>query len=220
MNHSRKLIWLPRDSESSLLIDYMNFLNIEHNQTFKNYEQLYRWSVEYPENFWSSFTQFAGINFKKSSSKILEMGDQMIDSKWFVGSKLNFAEHLISRKDSHPAIIYRDEKGRRKELSYKELFDQVRSFAKALVDQGVKEGDVVGAIMTNCPETIIAMLASSAIGAIWTSCSPDFGVDAILDRIGQVKPKVLIAIDQYEYNGKKFNLMEKITAVDKLNPRY
>ena len=215
MNHSRKLIWLPRDSESSLLIDYMNFLNIEHNQTFKNYEQLYRWSVEYPENFWSSFTQFAGINFKKSSSKILEMGDQMIDSKWFVGSKLNFAEHLISRKDSHPAIIYRDEKGRRKELSYKELFDQVRSFAKALVDQGVKEGDVVGAIMTNCPETIIAMLASSAIGAVWTSCSPDFGVDAILDRIGQVKPKVLIAIDQYEYNGKKFNLMEKITTISK-----
>jgi acetoacetyl-CoA synthetase len=215
MNHSRKLIWLPKDSESSLLIDYMNFLNIEHNQTFKNYEQLHRWSIEYPENFWSSFTQFVGINFKKSSSKILERGDQMIDSKWFVGSKLNFAEHLISRKDSHPAIIYRDEKGRRKVLSYKELFDQVRSFAKALVDQGVKEGDVVGAIMTNCPETIIAMLASSAIGAIWTSCSPDFGVDAILDRIGQVKPKVLIAINQYEYSGKKFNLMEKITAVSK-----
>ena len=139
----------------------------------------------------------------------------MIDSKWFVGSQLNFAEHLISRKDDHPAIIYRDERGNRKELSYKELFDQVRSFAKALTDQGVKKGDVVGAIMTNCPETIIAMLASSAIGAIWTSCSPDFGVDAIMDRIGQVKPKVLVAIDQYEYGGKTFNLMEKITAVSK-----
>ena len=215
MNHSRKLSWLPKDSESSLLTEYINFLNIDHNQMFVNYEQLHRWSLEYPENFWSSFTQFAGINFKEPSSKILEMGDHMIDSKWFAGSKLNFAEHLISRKDSHPAIIYRDEKGYRKELSYKELFDQVRSFAKALVDQGVKKGDVVGAIMTNCPETIIAMLASSAIGAIWTSCSPDFGVDAIMDRIGQVKPKVLVAIDQYEYNGKKFNLIEKITAVSK-----
>ena len=215
MKHSRKLSWLPKNNESSLLTEYMNFLNLDHNQTFESYEQLHRWSLEHPETFWSSFTQFAGINFKEPSTKILELGDHMIDSKWFVGSQLNFAEHLISRKDNHPAIIYRDERGNRKELSYKELFDQVRSFAKALTDQGVNKGDVVGAIMTNCPETIIAMLASSAIGAIWTSCSPDFGVDAIMDRIGQVKPKVLVAIDQYEYGGKTFNLMEKITAVSK-----
>jgi len=213
MNHSVKLSWHPKGSESSLLANYMKFLSIDHNQEFDNYAQLHRWSVENPENFWSSFVQFAGINFKESSSKILDTGDHMMDSKWFVGSKLNFAEHLLSRKDNHPAIIYRNEKGHRKELSYQELFDQVNSFAKALIDQGVKQGDVVGAIMTNCPETIIAMLASSAIGAIWTSCSPDFGVDAILDRIGQVKPKVLVAIDQYEYSGKKFNLIEKITAV-------
>ena len=213
MNHSVKLSWLPKSRESSLLMNYMNFLSIDHHQTFDNYEQLHRWSIENPENFWSSFAQFAGIAFKESSSKILDMGEHMMDSKWFVGSKLNFAEHLISSKNHHPAIIYRDEQGQRKELSYQELFDQVHSFAKTLIEQGVKQGDVVGAIMTNCPETIVAMLASSAIGAIWTSCSPDFGVDAILDRIGQVKPKVLIAIDQYEYNGKKFNLIKKIRAV-------
>ena len=109
MNHSRKLSWLPKNSESSLLTEYMNFLNIDHNQTFESYEQLHRWSLEHPESFWSSFTQFAGINFKEPSTKILEIGDHMIDSKWFVGSQLNFAEHLISRKDDHPAIIYRDE---------------------------------------------------------------------------------------------------------------
>ncbi len=213
MNHPRSVMWTPNENDTSLLTDYIGFLGAHHDLSFKNYAELHQWSVEYPEIFWSSFAKYAGINFTESPSKILQLDNHMVDAKWFVGSELNFAEHLFSRTDNFPAIIYRDETGRRRELSYKELFDKVRSFAFTLIDHGVTKGDVVAAIMTNCPESIIAMIATSSLGAIWTSCSPDFGTDAIFDRIGQVKPKVLIAVDQYQYGGKTFNVTEKIASV-------
>ena len=213
MNHPRSVMWTPNENDTSLLTDYIGFLGAHHDLSFKNYAELHQWSVEYPEIFWSSFAKYAGINFTESPSKILQLDNHMVDAKWFVGSELNFAEHLFSRTDNFPAIIYRDETGRRRELSYKELFDKVRSFTFTLIDHGVMKGDVVAAIMTNCPESIIAMIATSSLGAIWTSCSPDFGTDAIFDRIGQVKPKVLIAVDQYQYGGKTFNVTEKIASV-------
>ena len=206
-------MWLPDESNSSLLGDYIDFLEINHNLGINNYSQLHQWSIDCPVNFWSSFADFASINFAVPPSKVLSSDQRMINAKWFVDAELNFAEHLLPKKDASTAIIYRDETGRRKELSYRELNEKVSSFAHALIDQGVGKGDVVAGIITNSPEAIIAMIATSSLGAIWTSCSPDFGTDAILDRVGQVKPKVLIAIDQYNYGGKTFNLIQKIASI-------
>ena len=213
MKHSKKPMWLPDESNSSLLGDYIDFLEINHNLGINNYSQLHQWSIDCPVNFWSSFADFASINFAVPPSTVLSSDQSMINAKWFVDAELNFAEHLLPKKDASTAIIYRDETGRRKELSYRELNEKVSSFAHALIDQGVGKGDVVAGIITNSPEAIIAMIATSSLGAIWTSCSPDFGTDAILDRVGQVKPKVLIAIDQYNYGGKTFNLIQKIASI-------
>src|SRR5690606_13226663 len=137
----------------------------------------------------------------------------MPGAKWFTGVRLNFAENLLRFRDDHPAIIFRDEHGRRTELSYAELYTQVARLAGAMRAMGVQKNDRVAGFMPNRPETIIAMLAATSIGAIWSSCSPDFGVTGVLDRFGQIEPKLLIATDGYYYNGKTIDSLERVRKV-------
>ena len=137
----------------------------------------------------------------------------MPGAKWFVGAELNFAENLLRRRDDQLAIIAWTEDGRRRQLSYRELHLEVAKLAAALQREGVGPGDRVAAVMPHAAQTIIAMLATTALGAIWSSCSPDFGVQGVLDRFGQIEPKVLITIDGYRYNGKPIDVRPKLVEI-------
>ena len=142
----------------------------------------------------------------------------MTSARWFVGATLNFAENLLRQGDEHIALIFRGEDGSRRELTYGELRSQVGAVSGGLRDAGVVAGDRVAAYLPNCPEAVIGMLASASIGAVWSSCSPDFGIDGVIDRFGQIDPKVLICADGYRYAGKRHDLLDSNRGVTKRLP--
>ena len=213
MTANKTPLWIPNQEHESLLTSFIRYVAKKYDLNFQNYDELHNWSIQPSGDFWNAFANYSEIEFKKPPNKIVNYASHIMDTEWFTDSELNFAANLLKRKDNNPAIIYRDERGRRTELTYKQLFEQVSQLSSALIRLGVKKGDVVAAVMTNCPDTVIAMLASSSIGAIWTSCSPDFGIDSILDRIGQVKPKILFAVDGYQYGGKTFETLPSISVL-------
>jgi len=213
MTQPDKTVWHPSNNEQYMVHDFISHVEEKYQIKLKDYSDLHRWSVEKTSDFWLTFSEFSGMELNGDIESVHQKNEHMIDSKWFTDSELNYAKALLSNRNEGSAIIYRDEKGRRIELSYSQLSSQVGSFIHTLDELGVQKGDVIAAVMTNGPETVIAMLACSAIGAVWTSCSPDFGVDAILDRFGQVSPKILITIDEYQYANKKHCMKEKMEAI-------
>jgi acetoacetyl-CoA synthetase len=174
------------------------------------YAALHRWSVEAPEAFWSLLWDFAGVRASERGTVILEDGERFPGARWFPGAQLNYAENLLRRDDDRTAVIGLLEDGRRRTLTHGELFNEVSRLAAALRDAGVRAGDRVAGFMPNLPETLVAMLATASIGAVWSSCSPDFGVNGVLDRFGQIAPKVLFAADGYLYNGKRCDSLERL----------
>ena len=174
---------------------------------------LWRWSVEERAAFWSALSEFADVRASWGPGPLLENGEQMPGSRWYAGTELNFAENLLVRRDAHPALLFANERGERRELSYLELHARVARFAGGLTAAGVGAGDVVAGFLPNLPEAVIAMLATASRGAVYTSCSPDFGVNGVLDRFGQVRPKVLITADGYSYAGKSLDSLATIAAV-------
>lgn len=179
---------------------------------FADYQALHRWSVEDSEAFWQEVWQFTGVIGDMGSER-LRQPTAMPGAEWFPQAKLNFAENLLRRRDERQALVFWGEDQCKTQLSYAELYAAVSRLAQALRAQGVGVGDRVAGMMPNMPATLIAMLASSAIGAIWSSCSPDFGVDGALDRFGQVEPKVWFVPDGYWYNGKKIDIASKVSAI-------
>jgi acetoacetyl-CoA synthetase len=179
---------------------------------FQSYQEFYNWSIKNSEDFWKSIWELADIRYSQPFSSVLQ-GDKIWDAKWFEGARLNFAENLLRYDDDHPAIICWSEDRGPTRLCYKELKTQVATCAAGLRKLGVTRGDRVAAFIPNIPEAIIGMLAATSIGAIWSSCSPDFGFQSVLDRFGQIEPKVLIAADSYSYNGKKYDSTEKLNKV-------
>ncbi len=175
--------------------------------------ELWRWSVAHPDLFWGELVQTMGVRLGRPPEAVLVDGDRMPGARWLVGAELSFAENLLRRRDATPAIIFRGESGTRREISWAELWAAVESLAAALRADGVGVGDRVAGYLPNIPETIIAMLATSSLGAIWSSCSPDFGVSGVLDRFGQIEPKVLISVDGYHYAGKRIDLRERLTEI-------
>ncbi|HJM17438.1 MAG TPA: AMP-binding protein, partial [Candidatus Poseidoniia archaeon] len=204
------ILWNPSEERknSSLVQKF-----IEHtNLGFDNYFDLHNWSIKEVEIFWEEFWKFSGIVHSKNYDSVLT-NPVMPGAKWFVGSRLNYAENLLSGNSDQIAIISTGE-GRDDEVfTFKELNKIVASVQKGLRKLGVKEGTRVAAFVPNCVETVILMLAVAASGAIWTSCSPDFGCQGVIDRFGQVKPSILVVADGYNYNGKVFGLEEKINGV-------
>ncbi|HZA67658.1 MAG TPA: acetoacetate--CoA ligase [Geminicoccaceae bacterium] len=184
-----------------------------HGERLRDYAELRCWSVDHPELFWPALWRFADVRASRPWDRVLEDGDRMPDARWFTGAELNFAENLLRHRDDRAAIIAWSEDGRRRELSYRALYEAVASLAAALMRDGVGPGDRVAAVMPHAPETIVAMLATTALGAIWSSCSPDFGVQGVLDRFGQIEPKVLITIDGYRYNGKPLDVRGKLAEI-------
>jgi acetoacetyl-CoA synthetase len=167
-----------------------------------DWDALYRWSCEEREEFWTSVWDFCQVSASERWEQALELGEHMLSSVWFSGARLNFAENLLRRTGPGPAIIACGEGAPRRELSWDELRREVAACATALANAGVAPGDRVAGFLPNVPETVIAMLATTSLGAVWSSCSPDFGVQGVLDRFGQIEPTVLIAADGYTYGGK------------------
>jgi acetoacetyl-CoA synthetase len=184
-----------------------------HGDELRSYPELRAWSVDNPELFWPALWRFAEVRASRPWDEVLVDRDLMPGARWFVGAELNFAENLLRHRDDRPAIIAWTEDGRRRELSHRELYEEVARLAAALRRQGVGPGDRVAAVMPHAPETIVAMLATTALGAIWSSCSPDFGVQGVLDRFGQIEPRVLITIDGYRYNDKAIDVREKLAEI-------
>ena len=182
-----------------------------------NYDALYQWSIDEREAFWSAVWDFTEIKSSRRWDSVLENGDAMPGASWFGGSRLNFTENLLRYRDQQPAIIFRGENGdsleAAKELTYRQLHAEVVRVSHWLKSLGVKAGDRVVGYMSNGPEVVIAMLATAGIGAIWSSCSPDFGVKGVLERFAQINPRVLFAIDGYRYNGQSFDVLESVATV-------
>jgi acetoacetyl-CoA synthetase len=197
---------------------YQDFLKKEFNLNFLNYSDLHKWSVTEIEIFWESIWKFSEIIHSKTYKKVLDKRI-MPGARWFEGAKLNFAENLLRYCDEKVAIISSREDNPDIQISYKELNKLVTACSTGLRKLGVNKGDRVAGFVTNIPETIIAMLATTSIGAVWTSCSPDFGIRGVLDRFGQVEPKVLFAIEEYQYNGKIINCREKVKSIVASIPR-
>ena len=161
-----------------------------------DYDALYRWSLADPAAFWAALFDFAGVIADRGGA-VLEDGHRMPGARWFPGTRLNFAENLLRGPDAEPALVFCNERGARRELSWRELRAEVARIAAGLRDTGVGPGDRVAGFLPNLPETVVAMLATASLGATWTTCSPDFGIQGVLDRFGQVAPKVLFTADGY-----------------------
>ncbi|MBB6094416.1 acetoacetyl-CoA synthetase [Povalibacter uvarum] len=208
-------IWSPPPERiaDAHMTRFMRFARERHQAPLADYAALHRWSVEYPENFWSALWDFAEVRAERKADRVLVDGNKMPGAQWFVGAKLNFAANLLKLDDDSPAIIFRNERGVRRELSWRQLRTEVARIADGLRQAGVKEGDRVAGYLPNLPEAMIAMLATASLGAIWSSCSPDFGVSGVCDRFGQISPKVLIAADAYPYAGKTLDCLATVKSV-------
>jgi len=180
---------------------------------FDNYDDLYQWSIDESAAFWKSLCEFCDVRFDTPATTILSRPDDIMDAGWFAGSKLNYAAHLLRHTGDRAAIVFFGENGARRELSFDQLRQAVANVAAGLRNSGVVEGDRVAGFLPNCPEAIIAMLAATSLGATWSSCSPDFGVNGVVDRFGQIKPKVLFATNGYHYNGKRIDSLPVVAGI-------
>ncbi len=176
------------------------------------YRDLHLYSVQNPSEFWRTIWDFCEV-VGTPGQTVLENGDQMPGAKWFPEASLNFAENLLRHRDDRPALIFRSETGETSEINFDELYRTVARTAEALRSAGVVTGDRVAAYMPNIPETVIAMLATTSIGAIWSSCSPDFGIDGVVERLGQIQPKILFCAAAYSYNGKTHDCLDKVRGI-------
>jgi len=208
----QKPMWVPAPAQiaSSQMQGFMDAAASRTGRVFSGYGDLYQWSITDPAAFWNEIWDFAGIVGDRGSAPALREGHKMPGAVWFEDARLNFAENLLRHDSSAVALVYRREDGFRLELSYRDLRERVAATAAAMAACGVVAGDRVAGFMPNHPETVIAMLASASIGAIWSSCSPDFGVNGVVDRFSQIKPKILFTADGYLYNGKRVDSLRRV----------
>ncbi len=185
----------------------------EARHALSDYAALHRFSLEQPEAFWRCLWRFAGILGEGGDGPVLEHAERMPGARWFPQARLSFAENLLRRRDAAPALIAWAEGRERRELSHAELAAQVSRLAQALAAWGVRPGDRVAGLLPNVPEAVVAMLASASLGAIWSSCSPDFGTRGVVDRFGQIEPRVLFATDAYSYAGKRIDCLARVAEI-------
>ena len=212
-----RLLWQPNEQriKSSNMFRFMNEVNEKYSKNFSDYNALHKWSIENIADFWEFMWDFADIKASKPYDQVVDDLIKMPGANWFSGAKLNFAENLLRCRDNKIALIFKSEDRKAIRMTYAMLYDQVTRLAKSLRMLGVQPGDRVVGFMPNMPETIIAMLASVSVGATWSSCSPDFGIKGVLDRFGQVKPKVLFTADGYFFKGKSLDSLNKISSIIK-----
>ena len=208
-------LWTPPPARAAAtnLAAFMDAVRRRHGVDIAGYDDLHRWSIERPQAFWSELWDFCGIVAEARGARVVEDFDRMPGARWFPDARLNFAENLLRRRDDGPALIFRDEAGEERSLSHRRLHDEVSRLAQALAACGVGPGDRVAGFLPNLPETAIAMLAAAARGAVWSSCSPDFGIKGVMDRFGQIAPKILFTADGYRYGGKRLDSLARAKAI-------
>ncbi|MDH3388998.1 MAG: acetoacetate--CoA ligase [Gammaproteobacteria bacterium] len=209
-----KPLWTPSQAsiDAANMTRFIAQVNRNHKLDIADYDALYRWSVDYKEQFWCEVWDFCGI-IGDRGERILVNGDNIEHAQWFPDATLNFAENLLRERSGATAIYFRAEDQVEYSLTFGELYQQVTSVAAWLKSNGLNPGDRVAAYIPNMPEAVVAMLAATSLGAVWTSTSPDFGVDSVVDRFGQTEPRFLFTVDGYFYNGKKHELSDKINEI-------
>lgn len=210
--HTDTPLWQPSAARiaASNLTAFMGRLGRDGGVRLATYDQLFAWSIDEMEAFWTALWDECGVIAETRGVRVLVDGDKMPGARFFPEARLNYAENLLRRRDEADAIVFWGEDKIRRRLSFRALHEQVSRLAQALTDAGVAPGDRVAGFMPNMPETVIAALATSAIGGVWSSCSPDFGVQGVLDRFGQIEPKVLFCPDGYTYNGKRIDSLPRV----------
>jgi len=214
------LLWQPNPDriERSNLRRFIHHVRTQVDGQVNNYPALYDFSIKAPEKFWTAVWDFCGIRASGEREPVLVDGAQMPGARFFPQVTLNFAENLLRFRDERTALAFRSEVGHARELSYAELYDQVSLLAQALRNAGIGVGDRVAGLVPNIPDTVIAMLATTSLGAVWSSCSPDFGIDGVVDRFGQIEPKVLFTADAYVYGGKTHDCLAKVASIQQRLP--
>jgi acetoacetyl-CoA synthetase len=218
-------LWRPSAERiaNANLTRFMKCVTARTGTPLGDFTDTYGWSLEHPEQFWPELARFAGVRAEWGAGPVIENPHAMPGARFFPDARLNFAENLLRFNDDTEALIFRNERGQRRALSWRELYAEVARVAAGLAAAGVVAGDRVAGFLPNLPEACIAMLASASLGAIWSSCSPDFGVHGVLDRFGQIQPKVLFTADGYFYSGKTLDslsamaeVLGKLTAVERV----
>ncbi|MFL3007661.1 MAG: acetoacetate--CoA ligase [Candidatus Neomarinimicrobiota bacterium] len=208
-----KILWRPKNIHSTHMMKFMDRINNVYDLHLKSYQDLHNWSIKNIPDFWKEVWNQSEIIHSNTYTDIVDDANKIPGAKWFSGSRLNFAENLLRYRNDHIAIYAKAENLPLRSITYNELFNKVEALAHSLKSLGIKEGDRVAGFIPNIPEAVIAMLATSAIGAIWSSASPDFGVKGVLDRFKQIEPKIVFASDGYYYNGKEFDSLEKLNNI-------
>ena len=210
-----KPLWTPSPERvaASNLSAFTKFIAERYGVSAENYAELHAWSCHDREQFWQAIWQFCGVVGSTQGDTILIDRDRMPGARWFPEARLNFAENLLRQRDHAIAIVFWGEEQVKSQVTWGELYAEVSRLAQALSAQGVKPGDRVAAYLPNLPGAVIGMLATASIGAVWSSCSPDFGAQGVLDRFGQIEPKVLLAVDGYFHQGKPVDVLPRVAQI-------
>lgn len=212
---SDHILWQPSEAilASSQLTQFTEMLNRQQGLNISDYSTLHEFSINHRAEFWRAVIDFCGVIYHQEATDDLVDEGHMIEAQWFKGMTLNFAENLLKHQGDDEAIIFESESGKIHTLSYNQLNSQVSMVQQKLRDCGVGVGDRVAGFMPNIPETIVVMLATTSLGAVWSSTSPDFGINGVVDRFGQIEPKVFFSVDGYEYNGKTHDCLAKVEQI-------
>ena len=215
-----KLLWQPAEErlKKTNMYHFMEYVNARCDMSLANYDELYGWSIDESPVFWETLWAYSEVIHSRSYDQVVDDIKKMPGARWFQGARLNFAENLLRYRDQRIALSFKGEGRSTVSITYGELYQQVAGLAQSLRDLGIKPGDRIAGFMPNMIETVIAMLAATSIGAVWSSCSPDFGIKGVLDRFGQIEPRVLFTADGYLYNGKGFDSLERISEIIKQLP--
>ncbi|MBF0100603.1 MAG: acetoacetate--CoA ligase [Desulfobacterales bacterium] len=214
------MLWKPSADriQQTNMYRFIMQVNDQFNKQFTSYPEVYQWSIDHITDFWSTFWDFSKIIYHQPYEQVIDDIKKMPMAKWFIGAKLNFAENLLRYRDDHVAIAFKSEQGPVRTITYADLYDTVSRLATSLKEYGIKPGDRISGFMPNIPETVIAMLATASLGAIWSSCSPDFGEKGVLDRFGQIQPKIVFSADGYIYKGKPLDSLKRVSTIIKQIP--
>ncbi len=220
MKKNREFLWEPGQQaiKTAQMTQFRGFVNRSFELNLADYFALHAWSTAHPDLFWQAIWSFMSVIAASSPRQIMAPAAMMQKTEWFPEAKLNFAENLLKFRDDKTALIFRSESGASRLLSYQKLYQQVSGLADWLRNHGISSGDRVAGWLPNCPETVIAMLAATSLGAIWTACSPDFGIQGLLDRFSQIEPKILFSTDAHVYGGKEFHHLREIRVLQEKLP--
>ncbi|MEX2559023.1 MAG: AMP-binding protein, partial [Pirellulales bacterium] len=210
-----ELMWTPPADRvaAANATAFIAAVNDRRQAGLSDFRSLYEWSISHPQEFWPEVWSFCSVAAGHRWESVLVDGDRMPGALWFDGARLNFAENLLRYRDQRRAVVFWNEAGHQRSLTYRQLHDEVRRLAAWLKSAGIRPGDRVAGWLPNMPEALVAMLAAASLGAMWTSTSPDFGVEGVVDRFGQILPKVLVAADGCTYQGRTFDMLPRLAQI-------